>query len=126
MEEGREQLRKHQSCARQIEQMTERISHYEMRVISLTLNRSKHALADYPPPSEVFENKLIYDLKKQNLALSQQNQALIQELSAASPSFNRPPSSQPTEPPNIKARLDQFSSNLESAIGGGLKRVRSV
>jgi hypothetical protein len=46
--------------------MSERISHYEMRVISLTLNRSRNGLTDYPPPSEVFENKLIYNLKADN------------------------------------------------------------
>jgi hypothetical protein len=116
-------MKKHHNCAKQIEQMTERISHYEMRIISLTLNRSHSGLSDYPPPSEIFENKLIYNLKRENDALKSELGTFRSD--QASSGINQ----QSEKGSDTKGRLDQFSHNLHSAIvtaGGGLKRVRSV
>lgn len=49
--------------------MTEKASNYEMRIISLTMNRGYSKLDEYPQPTQVFENRIIYRLKQENEAM---------------------------------------------------------
>jgi hypothetical protein len=102
-----------------MEQMTERVSHYEMRIISLTMNRGYSKINEYPQPAQVFENHLIYRLKKEN-------EHLKEEIGHLNAHLSQQQQHRPTS--GIKHRLKQFDHNLADTIQGssGLKRVRSV
>lgn len=90
--------------------MTDRIASYEMRIISL-MNRGFNLDSE---PGQVFENRVIYRLKRENDALKEELYTLRSDNATE-------------EERSIKQRLGQFNNNLHQAIEGqGLKRVRSA
>lgn len=71
LEETKEKYRKHHDCDKQIEILTEKVSDYEMKVLRLNMNRSFGTNYQQVENSHIFENQVIYQLKRENELLKQ-------------------------------------------------------
>lgn len=93
-----------------------------MKIISLTINRSHYSLKDYPQPAQVFENKIVYQLKRQIESMAEQISIL-----KANPSQQTPSKVQQSSTNPVKRRLNEFNNNLQMIVGeDNLRRARSV
>jgi hypothetical protein len=62
MESLRQKQQKHHNCERHINQLSEKVINYEMKMLGSAYARQ--LFHDYPmPTTKIFENKLIYELK---------------------------------------------------------------
>lgn len=71
LEETKEKYKKHHDCDKQIEILTEKVSDYEMKVLRLNMNRSFGTNYQQVENSHIFENQVIYQLKRENELLKQ-------------------------------------------------------
>jgi len=93
-----------------------------MKIISLNINRSHYSLKDYPQPAQVFENKIVYQLKRQIESMAEEISILKGKSSQSITSKTQQQMANP-----VKKRLNEFNSNLQMVVGDDtLRRARSV
>jgi hypothetical protein len=82
-----------------------------MKIISLTINRSHYSNRDYPQPGQVFENKIVYQLKRQIESMTEEIATL-----KGNPQHAVTDRAQQSSGP-VKKRLNEFNSNLQMVVG---------
>jgi hypothetical protein len=103
-------LKRHEKCSKLIDEMRERLALYEMKLISLNMNRIYPGVRTNPP-SPVFERRVIYQLKEENGLLQQQVAHLTTKLKHKNAGIANDSNIE-----EVKGRLTIFHRNLTQAI----------